>query len=462
MRIAWFSPLPPLRSGIARYSADLLARLDGEQAIDRFVDGLGRTPPGARTFDAHDFVWKHRRNPYDLITYQLGNAPCHDFMWAYLARYPGLVVLHDPRLHHARARDLLSRQRGRRLPPRVLVRPPGRAARFRRVRGRGARRTDLLRLADAARRDGDGAAGRRPQPARRRRPARASIPARGSRRSISATRRPAFQTRRRASACARRSASRRPRCCSAPSGRSPRRNGSVRSSARSRRSCATDADVHLVLAGDASDYPALAEEVASPAVARRVHVMGYLPDEAVGDYLAATDACLCLRWPTALETSASWLHCLAASRPTVISDLAHLVDIPTVDPREWRRSPAPGIDPVGDRDRPAGRRRVAAAGHAPAGDGCAAARHARARRPCVLDGEPHARRDGRRLPPAPGAGRRPPGAGAGESAGAFHRGSRQPGARRSRANSASSSTSSARREISVTRFRFQLHPEAFD
>jgi hypothetical protein len=42
----------------------------------------------------------------------------------------------------------------------------------------------------------------------------------------------------------------------------------------------------------------------------------------------AADACLCLRWPTALETSASWLRCLAAGRPTVITDLPHLVDVP--------------------------------------------------------------------------------------------------------------------------------------
>jgi hypothetical protein len=61
-----------------------------------------------------------------------------------------------------------------------------------------------------------------------------------------------------------------------------------------------------------------------------VHVTGYVADEAIAGYLAAADACLCLRWPTALETSASWLQCLAASRPTAISDLAHLVDIPAI------------------------------------------------------------------------------------------------------------------------------------
>ena len=43
--------------------------------------------------------------------------------------------------------------------------------------------------------------------------------------------------------------------------------------------------------------------------------------------------CLCLRWPTVADTSASWLHCLAAARPTVVSDLAHLVASPRAPPR---------------------------------------------------------------------------------------------------------------------------------
>ena len=47
--------------------------------------------------------------PGDL--HQLGNATCHDYMWPYLLRYPGLVVLHDAVLHHSRARALLARNR---------------------------------------------------------------------------------------------------------------------------------------------------------------------------------------------------------------------------------------------------------------------------------------------------------------------------------------------------------------
>src|SRR3954470_11457440 len=128
VRIAWFSPLPPIRSGIATYSAAIVPRLSGTHAIDCFSEE-----------NARDFVWQARCDPYDLVVYQLGNAPGHDFMWGYLAAYPGLVVLHDARLHHARARPSPAGAFGR-LPARVLVRPSTGPARFRRVRGGGPRR----------------------------------------------------------------------------------------------------------------------------------------------------------------------------------------------------------------------------------------------------------------------------------------------------------------------------------
>jgi glycosyltransferase involved in cell wall biosynthesis len=84
-------------------------------------------------------------------------------------------------------------------------------------------------------------------------------------------------------------------------------------------------DVHLLVVGDADDYSGLHPE---PTSARRVTVTGFVADDRIADYLEASDACLCLRWPTALETSASWLRCLAAGRPTVITSLAHLADVP--------------------------------------------------------------------------------------------------------------------------------------
>src|SRR5690349_12761143 len=98
--IAWFSPFPPSRSGIAAYSAELVPRLAPPFVIDSYPEHA-----------AHDFLWRSRRTPYDLVVYQLGNAAYHDYMWAYLALAPGLVVLHDARLHHARARRLLDERR---------------------------------------------------------------------------------------------------------------------------------------------------------------------------------------------------------------------------------------------------------------------------------------------------------------------------------------------------------------
>jgi hypothetical protein len=67
-----------------------------------------------------------------------------------------------------------------------------------------------------------------------------------------------------------------------------------------------------------------------------VHVAGFVGDQELSAYLQAADICACLRWPTNRETSASWLRCLAAGRTTMITDLSHLGDVPTVDPRGWR------------------------------------------------------------------------------------------------------------------------------
>jgi glycosyltransferase involved in cell wall biosynthesis len=280
-----------------------------------------------------------------LITYQLGNASCHDFMWAYLVRYPGLVVVHDPRLHHARARHLLSQGRFDDYRREFWYDHPDACRDFAEyaVEGLGGPiyyNWSMLRVVmETARLVAvhnprvaadlrDEYPGTRVETIHLGHPA-SSVPD------------PAARDRVRAA-------------LGVPAGSllfgafgkitAEKRIGTI---LRAFSAIVRDgADVHLVLAGDGSDYPGLAAETASPDIGPRVHVTGYLPDEAMGDHVAAADACLCLRWPTALETSASWLHCVAASRPTVISDLAHLVDIPTVDPRGWQPSPSAGNGPV--------------------------------------------------------------------------------------------------------------------
>jgi hypothetical protein len=42
---------------------------------------------------AHDFVWRHARDPYDLCVYELDNTLAHQFVWPYMAHYPGVTLL---------------------------------------------------------------------------------------------------------------------------------------------------------------------------------------------------------------------------------------------------------------------------------------------------------------------------------------------------------------------------------
>src|SRR3954454_23688454 len=84
MKVAYYSPMPPSRSGIADYSALLLPEL--EQRIDVVVAKPGR----------------FRRNPAaDVRLYHVGNdAEAHGWIVEALRREPGVVVLHDFVLHH--------------------------------------------------------------------------------------------------------------------------------------------------------------------------------------------------------------------------------------------------------------------------------------------------------------------------------------------------------------------------
>ena len=84
MRLAFFSPLPPLKSGTADYSAALLKRLREQHTVDVFEDSAGGFDPGA----------------YDIALYQLGNNPHHACAYQTALEHPGVTVLHEANLHH--------------------------------------------------------------------------------------------------------------------------------------------------------------------------------------------------------------------------------------------------------------------------------------------------------------------------------------------------------------------------
>lgn len=105
MKIAWFSPLPPLKSGISEYSELVLYQLKNYADVDLWVDGFSPHPSFYRDFRVIDYSREGRVLPllktYDAIVYNVGNnAEFHSGMYEVLQEYPGIVILHDYILHH--------------------------------------------------------------------------------------------------------------------------------------------------------------------------------------------------------------------------------------------------------------------------------------------------------------------------------------------------------------------------
>jgi glycosyltransferase involved in cell wall biosynthesis len=331
MRIAWFSPLPPVRSGIAAYSAELLPQLGSGFEVDRYPEA-----------EAHDFVWRSKRERYDLVVYQIGNAPCHDYMWAYLTAYPGLVVLHDARLHHARARFLLSRNRVDDYRHEFRFDHPNAPAGVEEyaVAGLGGPIYYLWSMLGVVMRTARTVAVHNEWVAVQLRSEFRNaaievipmgVPAFGESQPAGVRARLGLPTHAIVFAMfGKVTAEKRVTPILRAFGQL------VADVVASDRQAARE--LCLLIVGDATGYPSLDDELASSGVSGYVRVTGHIPESQVADYLAAADVCLCLRWPTALETSASWLRCLAAGRPTVISNLAHLGDTPVLDPRDWQAS----------------------------------------------------------------------------------------------------------------------------
>lgn len=352
-RLAWFTPLPPIRTGIASYNVELLPALEQDYQIDLFVDGpparFTRPDAGTPVYSAHDFVWKHRRHPYDLVVYQLGNAPCHDYMWAYLVRYPGAVVLHDGQLHHARARCLLQQKRDDDYRSELRFNHPGAVADLAELGVAGflgsltyfwpMRRivVESARLV-LVHNDWLAAELREEHPSARIQVVSMGVPAPVARPDANA----AVRNRHAIPADA---------VLFVAFGRVT----AEKRIAQAIRGLASVVevlpDVHLLLVGEAADdcdplaeARALGRALGIEKLEKNVTIAGFVSDQEMGDYLAAADVCLCMRWPSSRETSASWLRCLAAGRPTVITDLVHTSDIPALDPRTWTLLHAPQPD----------------------------------------------------------------------------------------------------------------------
>ncbi|HEX8998196.1 MAG TPA: FkbM family methyltransferase [Ktedonobacterales bacterium] len=99
--IAYFSPMPPERSGISDYSVELLEHLTKLVDVDTYA-GVSETTTfngwTLRPYEAYPIL--ARRQPYDLNVYAMGNNyEFHDEIFDLALREPGLVVMHDLTLY---------------------------------------------------------------------------------------------------------------------------------------------------------------------------------------------------------------------------------------------------------------------------------------------------------------------------------------------------------------------------
>lgn len=93
MKVAYYSPMPPSRSGVADYSALLLPELRKHVDVTVVRSGRFRLMPKA-----------------DVSLYHVGNDPeAHGWIARALAARPGVVVLHEFVLHHLVAGLTLAR-----------------------------------------------------------------------------------------------------------------------------------------------------------------------------------------------------------------------------------------------------------------------------------------------------------------------------------------------------------------
>jgi len=106
MRLAYFSPFNPQKTGISDYSEELLPVLSRHAEIDLFVDGFVPTSKElVNRFQLHDY----RSNPrtldalvnYDAVVCQMGNNHrYHRGIYEVAMSIPSVVVFHDIAFQH--------------------------------------------------------------------------------------------------------------------------------------------------------------------------------------------------------------------------------------------------------------------------------------------------------------------------------------------------------------------------
>ena len=90
-RLAWVTPMPPIRSGVAPYSSTLVHALKQHYDVTVITD----TPDPAQR-DQQSTEWLlSNGHLFDRLCYQIGNSRHHQTIQDCARRWPGVVVMHD-------------------------------------------------------------------------------------------------------------------------------------------------------------------------------------------------------------------------------------------------------------------------------------------------------------------------------------------------------------------------------
>lgn len=328
MKLDYVSPLPPVRSGIADYSVDLLPHL-AERADVRLIRLPGQpvAPEVEARWPVAPFEAAGRDDRGErLPLYQMGNNRWHEAVMSLAFRLPGVLTLHDVLLHHVLLDVTLGRHE---FDPYVerLTNDHGWIGRSAALVKRWGAYGDAVVFALPAHRSllraqrgvlvhSEWAAGviREEDPEIRVRAIHMGIPL--------------------------------PPPADPAAGRAIRKRfglpldqpvlGSFGFQTPIKRTGAVIRalarpgleKIHLLVVGEVSPSVDLEGEARRAGVADRVHVTDFLPYEDFEAAIAAVDLCLNLRYPTAGETSASLLRVLAMGVPAIVSDYAQFADLP--------------------------------------------------------------------------------------------------------------------------------------
>ncbi len=324
-RVAYFTPLQPVESGISQYSEDLIpwlaTALDLAVVVDNYTPLWTATLAPARIVAARRFD----RRAYDAVIVQMGNSPAHNYMAPLALDRPDVLVLHDIVLHHLMVWRAVQGRGGRdayRREMRARYGERGEAVAAHVLRGQNPPamfefplNEDFIRAARCVVTHSPSSAAwvRRLVPE-----ARTYVVPMGV---------PIIAPVDRQSARARLGIGPETFIILSLGRINPFKR--IPAVFRAVRRLADDVPdlALLIVGGDSPNYdvPRLARFAG---IERYVRRLGYLPDDQLPDLFAASDVCINLRYPTAGETSAAVLRLMSAGLPTIVTDTGAFSDLP--------------------------------------------------------------------------------------------------------------------------------------